>query len=270
MKDKIIEEILATFGKMTDPSLMQADTANNLKNLVTMATSSVAFTGLQVIAGSLIAFYFLIHLVQTTMKDRSDPDAIFKDLALCCLYAAIVANLGMLVINLADVCSNLVTVVQGGISGLWDGLGQAGNNFDTATFKQTMKDKNLIVLILDACLYMVVGNLAAIIIQVIAKVAVYTIDIELVIRTILLPVGIAQLPDDGWRGPGGRYIKAFCGCFLQLAVVAAALQSYQILCLNAMSPDNPDTVFVSILAAGFAVAGLCMKASAIAREVAGA
>lgn len=268
MKKAIIDSIIETMTNMTDSKMLDY-TSTDLKSFVTATTNTSAFTGLQAIAGSLIAFFFLIHLVQTTMKERSDPDAIFKDLALCCLYAAIVTNLGALVINLADVCSNLINITRGHMDGLKAAFGNAPAVFDVEQFRPEFEKKHWMVLMLDAALYKTFGNLSMIILKIIAKVAIYTVELEIMIRTVLLPLGISQLPDDGWRGAGGRYIKAWIGCAFQLIVISAALDMYPLLCLMAMD-SNANSVLVSILAAGFACGGLCMKASSIAREVAGA
>ena len=53
--------------------------------------------------------------------------------------------------------------------------------------------------------------------------------LELIIRGILLPIALALLADDGWRGAGGRYIKKFIGVACQRAIITIMCYATNIL-----------------------------------------
>ena len=274
MKNAIINAIIESMKTMQGESIVGiGDTASDLVSWTKTACSSSIFSGLQALATSLLVCYFLIYLANDTMRNKNDADNILKTIALCFLYGMILINLDTLVPALANVAKSFIDIITQGAQGLISSL--AGNPAQNAVFnpedmKDSLKDKNLILLIFDLLLYDFVGGLAMLIVKIIAKIAIYTVELETLVRAMMFPIGVASLPSDGWQGAGGRYIRGFFGCFLQIACIAVFLQSYSLLVAKSMEKNSANTLLVTILAAGFATVGMCMKASSIAKEVAGA
>lgn len=274
MKNAIINAIIDSLKNMQGASIDGiGNAADNLVSWTKNACSSSIFSGLQALATSLLVCYFLIYLANDTMRNKNDADNILKTIALCFLYGMILINLDTLVPALASVAKSFVDIITSGAQGLISSLtgnSPTQNAFNPEDMKDSLKDKNLILLIFDLLLYNLIGGLATMIVSIIAKVAIYTVELELLVRAMTFPIGVASLPSDGWQGAGGRYIRGFFGCFLQIGVIAVCLQMYQLLMGESMGANSANTLLVTILAAGFACAGMCMKASSIAKEVAGA
>ena len=240
---------------------------DKLGSLITSATDpSGAFGALQTLATSLMICLFLIRFAESAFKDKQDPDSLFKDIAWLLLFSTIILNLPGLISGFQDIASSIVTKVQGSITS--PGSYTPATQEEISDLENKLKNKSTLILLLDAALYAIVLPIASSIVQIIVAIAVYTVQIEIFIRTLLAPIGVAFLAEpSGFSGAGGRYIKGWVACYIQIAIMNAAFYAYQF--VNTASMGGQGTLLVSLLAGGFAVAGFCMKSASIAREICG-
>ena len=64
---------------------------------------------------------------------------------------------------------------------------------------------------------------------ILVKVACYARSIEIIVRTMLAPIGMADIYSEGTRGPGFRYLRKFLAVNLQAVVILGILYAATIL-----------------------------------------
>lgn len=109
-------------------------------------------------------------------------------------------------------------------------------------------------------------------------------SIELIVRAIFSPIGVANLFEDGTRSSGFRYLKKFAACALQLGAIAVILYAANALCNSLISSlsegymtitkDNlldvlGSTALWSMSAIQLAVIGITLKAQSICNDILG-
>lgn len=256
--EKFYEEII---GLMSGVAKIGDNAIEGLDKIISVAKTTDAFKGLQAAGVALLICMFLIHLGESALKDKNDPDGLFKDLALLGLYSMVIANLAGILTEMENIAGGIVGLVN---------MATFAETLDAAAFEAyDPANKNWIVLLLDAAVYVVFGNIAILIVKAIAYIAIYTVKIELFIRTMFLPLSVGFIAEDGWRGPGGRYVKRWVGCYLQLGIIAVALRAYVAVMVLTLGENNQGTPAVAIIAGGFAAAGVCMKSSQLSNEIMG-
>lgn len=273
-KSAIADSICNTMTDMQECTAIRslASSSNNLRTIVNNVTGESIFTVMITLAQSILIVYVLWHLVDSVLQDKRDPDGIFKDIALLFFFGYITKHTPELVRGLATAGDTILGRITVGIRGTADsvvsaiGIAQEPGN---SNFKSELEQKNLFVLVLDALVYSTLGRLINWIIGIIARVAIYTVKIEVYIRTMFFPLAIASLPEGGLQGAGGRYMKHYLGCFLQFSIIDIALTAYPTMVAAAVATPG-ETFIVGLAACAFAVVGICMKASSLANEVAGA
>lgn len=261
---------------MADPHALDdiAASLGSLKSLTSKVSGSLPEV-ITVAAVSILIVYVLWHLVDSVLQDKRDPDGIFKDIALMLFFSYLAKHTPELINALAgagDYIGNGIKnwLNSGGVKDALDAaFGSGGSGPDFTAMKTELEAKNLFVLLFDSFLYGVLGRLVLWIICIIAKISIFTVKIEVIIRTIFFPLAVASIPEGGLQGPGGRYIKHFLGCFLQFGVILAALKAYPIITAAAITTAG-ESLVIAIAASGFATVGICMKASSLANEIAGA
>lgn len=271
MKDFLIKMISDAVGKLAnvfeDPIIQNAAKVGDIINEATSRAGKNAFTGVQAIAASLMLCLFLIRFAESALKDKNDPDSLFKDIATLVLFGTIISKLPELIDALSTICQSIISAATVNFNtspGIKDAL--------TASLESSegLASLSLIPLIFKVVIYFIFGTILNLVLLVIAFLAIYTVKIELFIRTIFAPLGVAFLADEGWRGAGGRYIRKWAACYLQMAIISVALKGYNFLLTLAIQDGTNFTIFfVSVVAVAFAVAGICMKSSSLAGEIMG-
>lgn len=246
-----------------------------MDGMITTATGSTVFTGLATAATMLVTCYYLLHLVKATFREHKDSESILKELALACFFIYMVGHMDVIVNALSGMCNNITNTVSGGLAAMFSGYGDGSTSALQDGLREKYKDTKLLPLMMDLVLYKWVGKLASWVIRAVAYLATFTVRIEIIVRTLLLPIGVSSMPESGWQGPGGRYIKRWAGCYLQMAVISAAIHAYPYVLSFAAGgagedvANSVDMPFVALLSAAFATAGLVMKSSSLAHEIAG-
>lgn len=276
MKDAIVDFIINTIldmmQEMTKMEWVKSDLQSAL-DLIDNAAGSPFFRTMKGVGATLLICMFFIHLLESALKDRADPDSLFKEMAMLGVYAIVILNLGEILSAVKGIAGGILDLsfdtyiiasrdtsdflsgensnpgALGGVLGINDGL-------------------NIMVLVLDALLYAVVGSLVMTVVQVICSIVVITIKMEIVIRTALMPLAVGFIAEDGWKGPGGRFIKKWCACLLQGVIIMLAFNAYA--AVNVLSIGSGGSLFlVSLFAGGFALAGICTKSGQLANDVMG-
>jgi hypothetical protein len=263
VKSKLIEFCIETIESLADVSLF-SNQACQFGDIVSSAIGSGAFDFLRGAGEALLVCFFLIFFVESAIRDHHDPDALFKELALLCLYSAILTNLPMVVTSLSEFGQEIVTGIVN--SGGLDAAGSADVSSTVAKIKDKLNDLNIFALCFQVVIYFIFGNIMKFVIQIVAYIALFTVKVELFIRTVAMPLAVALIADDGWKGPGGRYIKKWVGCFVQMGIISIATQSYTF--VTGLTVGSVD-MFPALIAAGLAVAGICMKSGQLASDVVG-
>lgn len=274
-REKVAQDIVDTMQ-----SIINDETFTTLQRMMgslkdlTSAISGNIPDMIITLAESILIVYVLWHLVDSVLQDKRDPDSIFKDLALLFFYGYITKHTPELINALAAVGDNIFTAANNWMK--VDGKAILEQAFrmervadDTTTFQAELAKKNLFILILDSVLYKTIVRLIAWVTQTIALVCVFTIKVEVILRTVFLPLSVAGLPEGGVHSASFRFILKYVGAFVQFGVISIALQAYPL--IVAASILTPGENFaVSFAACAFAVVGLCMKGSSLANEIVGA
>ena len=85
------------------------------------------------------------------------------------------------------------------------------------------------------------------------------------VETFILPLALAQLPEGGWNGIGGKAIRTYFASWLAFGIIDVILGCYQILLGKSMG--NSFDFVVTLFAASFACLGMAMKANNVAKEI---
>ena len=85
------------------------------------------------------------------------------------------------------------------------------------------------------------------------------------VETFILPLALAQLPEGGWNGIGGKAISTYFASRLAFGIIDVILGCYQILLGKSMG--NSFDFVVTLFAASFACIGMAMKANNVAKEI---
>lgn len=244
--------------QMTDIADLGSGTNVSFGNIISKAVSTNAFGNMAAIGASLLICMFLIHLGESALKDKNDPDGLFKEFALLGLYSIITANLRGILTSLTAIASDISSKVSGAFY----------THSGSFSVEAEQLHDHFISMFLDVAVFIVFGNIAIMIVKIVAYIAIYTAKIELFIRTVFFPLAVGFIAEDGWRGPGGRYVKRWVACCMQLAIITVTLKSYVAVMFSTVG-SGQGTPMVAVLAGGFAAAGICMKSSQLSNEIMG-
>lgn len=268
MKNAIINTIIETMKKMTE--LSKAFVGGGADKAVTMskaACGSPIFESISAVAVSLCVLFILIHLVEETMQGKSDPEYLIKSIGFYCVICAIIINMDTFTTSLIDVFKGILDTISSGKSDLIEAIqnGEEASPFDPEVMRTELEGKNIIVLIFDMLLYWIFGSLGTLIVTIIVYVVTYTLELTVMVETFILPLALAQLPEGGWNGIGGKAIRTYFASWLAFGIIDVVLSCYQILLGG--SVGNSFDFVVTLFAASFACIGMAMKANNVAKEL---
>lgn len=268
MKNAIIDTIIETMTGMTNLSL---DAVSGSKDEAVRMSEAVCgspiFGSISGVAVSLCVLFILIHLVEETMQGKSDPEYLIKSIGFYCVICAIIINMDTFTTSLIDVFKGILDTINSGKADLIKMIqnGAETSTFDPEVMRTQLEGKNIIVLIFNMLLYWIFGSLGTMIVTIIVDVVAYTLELTVMVETFILPLALAQLPEGGWNGIGGKAIRTYFASWLAFGIIDVILGCYQILLGKSMG--NSFDFVVTLFAASFACIGMAMKANNVAKEI---
>lgn len=268
MKNAIINNIISTMTGLTKLSTdVVGDVPDETATMAKSVCGSPLFSNISAVAVSLCVLFILIHLVEETMQGKGDPEYIIKSIGFYCVICAIIINMDTVTTALIDAFKNIMDVISSSGDDLINIIqnGKQAATFDPETMREELKKENIMVLIFDMLLYWIFGSLGTIIITVVAKVVVFTLELTILVETFILPLALAQLPEGGWNGIGGKAIRTYFASWLAFGILSIVLSCYQILLVGNIG--NAIDFIIALFAATFACIGMGMKATNVAKEI---
>lgn len=268
MKNAIINNIISTMTGLTKLSTnVVGDVPDETATMAKSVCGSPLFSNISAVAVSLCVLFILIHLVEETMQGKGDPEYIIKSIGFYCVICAIIINMDTVTTALIDAFKNIMDMISGSKDDLINIIqnGKQAATFDPETMREELKKENIMVLIFDMLLYWIFGSLGTIIISVVAKVVVFTLELTILVETFILPLALAQLPEGGWNGIGGKAIRTYFASWLAFGILSIILSCYQILLVGNIK--GAIDFIIALFAATFACIGMGMKATNVAKEI---
>lgn len=225
------------------------------------------YEGVAVIGIALIFLYFLIDLLDEVQADNFTIERLIKKL-ITLTVAIVVVNIGGNI--LATICEFSDALIDdlSGVVALGSMASMDNLYSDLMSLHQDAGFLSQIIIFLDM-LAIIVENLIPYALTYVLFLIVYLLSfsrfVEIVVRFVMAPIGIAQLVSGGAKGPGMRYIKKFASCALQGAVCIVAYGSQQVIQNNA---DEVNSIFIAIILP-LTILGFLLKSGKIADDIVG-
>ena len=290
---QIFEALVVLFGNglLNDiaESLNTINTATvNALNTGVISDAIGIFKGL---AASLVILFFLIELLNEAQKDFVTFERLTVMLLRLLAVTVLIMNLEMIVNGLEQLSFLIINELKdlaGNTSNSIEIIGQnPATGYRTREVEKDMKDalgkagiKQALMVVLQLLIPWLISRLCYVVAYVIAVGR----SIELIVRAIFSPIGVANLFEDGTRSSGFRYLKKFAACALQLGAIAVILYAANALCNSLISSlsdgymtitkDNildvlGSTALWSMSAIQLAVIGITLKAQSICNDILG-
>lgn len=181
-------------------------------------TAIEVMKSMQGLGMSIAVLFFLISLVELTTQDRMNIEVFVK------FFAKLAIAIGVLLY--------LDRIVEG-VWGFGEALARgikynaAGLNFENDIQNAIQAENagalaggfNLIIDVLKTLVTLAPMLLVSSLLILVCYIISFSRIIELAVRVMFLPIAVALISDDGWRGAGGRYIRKFVANVCQLAVL---------------------------------------------------
>lgn len=290
---QIFEALVVLFGNglLNDIAefLNTINTATvNALNTGVISDAIGIFKGL---AASLVILFFLIELLNEAQKDFVTFERLTVMLLRLLAVTVLIMNLEMIVNGLEELSVLIFKAVKDlaeNSSNSFEIFGEnAATGYRYSEVEKDMKDalgkagiKQALMVVLQLLIPWLISRLCYVVAYVIAVGR----SIELIVRAIFSPIGVANLFEDGTRSSGFRYLKKFAACALQLGAIAVILYAANALCNSLISSlsdgymtitkDNildvlGSTALWSMSAIQLAVIGITLKAQSICNDILG-
>lgn len=290
---QIFEALVVLFGNglLNDIAefLNTINTATvNALNTGVISDAIGIFKGL---AASLVILFFLIELLNEAQKDFVTFERLTVMLLRLLAVTVLIMNLEMIVNGLEELSVLIFKAVKdlaGNSSNSFEIFGEnAATGYRYSEVEKDMKDalgkagiKQALMVVLQLLIPWLISRLCYVVAYVIAVGR----SIELIVRAIFSPIGVANLFEDGTRSSGFRYLKKFAACALQLGAIAVILYAANALCNSlirslsegymTITKDNildvlGSTALWSMSAIQLAVIGITLKAQSICNDILG-
>lgn len=290
---QIFEALVVLFGNglLNDIAefLNTINTATvNALNTGVISDAIGIFKGL---AASLVILFFLIELLNEAQKDFVTFERLTVMLLRLLAVTVLIMNLEMIVNGLEELSVLIFKAVKDlaeNSSNSFEIFGEnAATGYRYSEVEKDMKDalgkagiKQALMVVLQLLIPWLISRLCYVVAYVIAVGR----SIELIVRAIFSPIGVANLFEDGTCSSGFRYLKKFAACALQLGAIAVILYAANALCNSLISSlsdgymtitkDNildvlGSTALWSMSAIQLAVIGITLKAQSICNDILG-
>lgn len=271
-----------------DPESSIGRISNSLNNLANSIGDAM-----EPIALAIAVLFFLVSLIEFAMSDRLTIESFVKFFAKLAIAIGCISFCSELTTGIEDFGNamsafvvehaNLGTELNNGTLSLTDDVTlweDAMVNSVTSAGDDLSLGKG-IGLMLEAMLPYALMSLVGIVVGAILIIISFSRFLEMSLRAAFMPIAIALISDDGWRGAAGRYIRKFVAICAQgalLTVLMNILQGGIPICfgweITATGINfNNINLFVSITyVIGFAIAvvSLMFKSIGIVNDVFGA
>ena len=246
---------------------------------------SSLYTSMSAAALAICACFFLISIIQLATERELTMEYFIKYFSKLIISGGAIMYCKELTDGLYGIGTGLGDLVA---SSFTPGDGDLSSLTDRSTIAtnlcKQMSENNLasaISVFLKAFPIMLVLILAGIVLYVISYIVGYTRILELAVRAGFMPLALACLSDDGWRGAGGRYIRKFLAICAQVAVLIMISKVTTVIMADAFTlggggESAADDIFsmfkapLVCIGAGFAAVSLMFKSLSIINDVFGA
>ncbi len=167
---------------------------------------------------------WIFAVVELAIQDRLTPETFVKSFARLGVGMVLVMNATTIYTGLKDFGNAFGNGIEALIAG-------GGKFTPTITFALEEDKGQWILIALNTVMFNMVVLLSAGIMKIVAYIVQISRTLEFLIRGAFLGIALGMLADDGWRGPGGRYIKKFLavcaqgGVLILIGNVIAGLQA---------------------------------------------
>lgn len=173
---------------------------------------------MQGIGMAIAVLFFLISMVELTTQDRMNIEVFVKFFAKLAIAFGVILYLDRIVIGVYEFGSALTGVIDYAGRGI-----NLDNEIENAIMAESASAAwggvNVIVDLLKTVISMFPMLILSSLMILLCYVVSFSRIIELGVRTMFLPIAVALISDDGWRGAGGRYIRKFVALVCQAAVL---------------------------------------------------
>ena len=173
---------------------------------------------MQGIGMAIAVLFFLISLVELTTQDRMNIEVFVKFFAKLAIAFGVILYLDKIVAGVYEFGSALTGVIEYAGAKI-DMNNEIENAIRAEDASAAMGLGNVIVDLLKTIISMFPMLILSSLLILLCYIISFSRIIELGVRTMFLPIAVALISDDGWRGAGGRYIRKFVALVCQAAVL---------------------------------------------------
>lgn len=207
-----VSDILTSGG-----DTQMADITEKLQTQV----ETVAIPAVEAFALAVALLFFIISLVEIVSQDRLTMEFFIKFFAKFLIAVFFISNAGKLFAGICD--------IGDGMAGIFSDMSLGKGEFefmnvDELAEKFKESDIHWMEAICTAALTAGPIYLVSLILVSICYIIAFSRILELAARGSFLPIALAMMSDDGWRGAGGRYIRKLLAIASQSAVLVLIAQ----------------------------------------------
>lgn len=233
------------------------------------------------VAIAIIALFFLMQLVDLAMSEQANLETFLKAFVkligpmLLVYYAADICNLGFGISNWIG--GKISSTTSSGIAALLEK--DSFGNYKHIDLTGYNNNANMISQVITLAVPdLLLGVVAAILNAAITFIC-FSRVIELGVRAVFMPIGIALMSEDGFKGAGGRYIKRFIALCAQGPVIILITSIYSLIVQSALVNEAGKIVvdagdmmgsMIPMLGCAAAAIGVTFKSIGIVNDIFGA
>lgn len=245
-------------GKIGTYEVLQFDTSNSTFSSL-WAKGREYYDALVVFGKMLVVIYVLVEILEKTTSDNFNAEHLVKCL-IKLFVGVIVMDMGYDIVTAgmdfsSAVFGKVATAVGAGTSATGSCVFDALR--DNGLFDALVK----MAYILFPYLFMLAAKL-------IIGVICWARVLDIMVRVIFAPIGMADLIQEGTRGSGWKYLKKLVASGLQGAVIIGIIRCYGII-TSAISSGGSNGGWAVTLMLAFVVITVAFKASSIANDIVG-
>lgn len=238
---------------------------------------------LEAVALAISVTFFLIALLELSTTERLTLEFFIKFFSKLVIAIALIFNMGTLTqgcIDFGDSMSSLLANVETSAYSV-----DAEHDITSSEYLEEIISENtgflgMVVLMLQSVVTIIPFKIVATVIIAVTWIISFTRILEMGVRACFMPIAIALLSDDGWKGAGGRYIRKFIAICTQGAVLVmiakltglamATCASIQVQSIATGGIDELAGGAVVFLGVGIASVSMMFKSIGIVNDAFGA
>lgn len=226
---------------------------------------------------ALCVLFLLIGLAQLVIQERFDLETFIKFFGKFGIAIFLVVSTPALleiIRNFGAALSDMVTTIN------IDGFNGNTFTYDSAVKEQVKAEflaenegVGIIIVLLQACIDMIPISAISGILCVVTYVLAFSRIFEISIRGAFLPVAFGLIPDDGWRGAAGRYIRKYIAVCCQgmiLVMISRVMTFAMSVAIKNSGGGNGEANMVIIIGVAIASIALMFKSIGFVNDIFGA